>query len=230
MANPFPGWTFSRYDMGVDLCGAGKPYFAPASCRRIGPPIGGWDPSLYLFEFDPPLSGTYENCQYWYVAEGITPPNLPRYKTGQKMGVGTGCNETGWGALAADSGGHMTLAATHGYSGGNLPPGTGTGTDDVFGVSFARYFGITGCPGVSGSGHVTPGGRTGGGNMRSDPFTAGKDIFANYLALRDMQRNQGITQFQQDYSDNVEKAGVGYSVGKGLTNIGQVITKALGGK
>ena len=201
MSNPFPGWSFDRYDMGIDLCGAGKPYYAPAGLKRIGGAIGGWSPFLYLFQFDPPLKGTYLNCQYIYFAEGLSPPVKPSYRAGEQMGMGTGCIEAGWGSPTSNQ---RTLAGEHGYSGNNLPPGTGTTQGSTFGATFAKYFGISTAPGA-GKGNVQTG-SGGGGGAAPDTFDAGKQLFLNYQTLRDMPRDQGSTEkfvppFQQNLQD-----------------------------
>lgn len=193
MANPIAGWTRTRDDQGVDAGSpAGTPYICPASCRRVGPPITGWLPFLYLFEFDPPLRGTYQNCQLFYVAEGVTVPNAPTYKTGQVMCRSTGSGiETGWGATAAESGGAMTLAGKNGQAYQAAHPAAGAST--VWGQTFAAYFGIQpiGSSGKGGAGHATPGGSGGITRPALDTSSRIPNLLAAYEAQRDLPRDQG---------------------------------------
>ena len=62
-----------------------------------------------LFEFVPPISGTYQGDEYWYVAEQITPVTQTVgtvFQAGQPVatfaGAGT-CIEIGWGSPTSDA-------------------------------------------------------------------------------------------------------------------------------
>lgn len=114
--DPIPGFTPSRDDMGVDACAKpGMPIYAPAASTLVDV-IGNWftgdsggPQPLLLFQFNPPLAGTYQNDQYWYVAEQILPFSTTKgtqFATGQPVATynqaGT-CIEIGWGSTTTSS-------------------------------------------------------------------------------------------------------------------------------
>lgn len=136
--NPIPGWTIGREDMGVDATApAGTAVLAPADCTYVPPPIGGWYPSLYLFKFDNTPVGA--PCDYWYVAEGVTPPTGTHFKQGDVVcgsdpSLPTASIEIGWGSATNNT---RTLDG-----GANAHPPAGATTP--YGSSFKNFFSIGG--------------------------------------------------------------------------------------
>ena len=69
--DPIPGFRPGRDDMGVDGCASpGMPIIAPAPSTLVDV-LPDWyaGQPLLLFRFTPPLAGTLDSDQYWYVAE-----------------------------------------------------------------------------------------------------------------------------------------------------------------
>jgi len=138
--DPIPGFTPSRDDAGVDACAKpGMPIFAPATSVLIQPILPGWyaGQPLMLLKFVPPLAGTYQGDEYWYVAEQIVPASQTVgtvFPAGQPVASyassGT-CIETGWGSPTTN----MRALSPGDY---NPPAGQLTPVAE----SFKRYFGI----------------------------------------------------------------------------------------
>ena len=141
--DPIPGFTPARDDMGVDACAQpGMPIYAPATSVEL-PGIPDWyrGEPLMLFEFVPPLSGTYQGDEYWYVAEQIVPVTMQPgtvFQAGQAVAhfafSGT-CIEIGWGSPTSDQ---RTLAGVTDPAAANPPAGSLT----PWGETFKQYFGI----------------------------------------------------------------------------------------
>ena len=138
--DPIPGFSPGRDDSGVDACAKpGMPIFAPATSVLIQPVLQDWyaGQPFMLFEFVPPLSGTYQGDQYWYVAEQITPVTQTVgtvFQAGQPVATfapaGT-CIEIGWGSPTTNM---RALAPQYAQpAAGELTP---------VGESFKRFFGI----------------------------------------------------------------------------------------
>lgn len=145
VTNPIPGFSRGRDDMGVDGCSTpGKPILAPAPSKlaEIMPNWYAGQP-LLLFKFDPPLSGTFDGDQYWFLAEQVTPVTT---QIGATFGTGTPvahyassgtCVEIGWGSPTSSG---RTLAQEKGDSGAANPP---AGALTTWGESFRKFFRIT---------------------------------------------------------------------------------------
>ena len=141
--DPIPGFTPARDDMGVDACAQpGMPIYAPATSVEL-PGIPDWyeGQPLMLFQFSPPLSGTYQGDEYWYVAEQIVPVTMQPgtvFQAGQPVAhfafSGT-CIEIGWGSPTSDQ---RTLAGVTDPAAANPPAGSLT----PWGETFKQYFGI----------------------------------------------------------------------------------------
>ncbi len=109
--DPIPGFTPSRDDMGVDACSTvGQPIYAVADSTLVDV-LYGWyaGQPLLLFQFNPPVAGTYQGDQYWYVAEQIVPASTTlgtTFAAGQPVATyaasGT-CIEMGWGSPTTGS-------------------------------------------------------------------------------------------------------------------------------
>jgi hypothetical protein len=138
--DPIPGFSPGRDDSGVDACAKpGMPIYAPATSVLIQPILQNWyaGQPLMLFEFVPPISGTYQRDEYWYVAEQITPVTQTVgtvFQAGQPVatfaGAGT-CIEIGWGSPATNM---RALAPQYAHpAAGELTP---------VGESFKQFFGI----------------------------------------------------------------------------------------
>ena len=138
--DPIPGFTPGRDDAGVDACATpGMPIYAPATSVLIQPVLQNWygPQPLMLFKFVPPLAGTYQGDEYWYVAEQITPVTEQVgavFQAGQPVAhyapSGT-CIEIGWGSPTTN----MRALSPGDY---NPPAGQLTPVAE----SFKRYFGI----------------------------------------------------------------------------------------
>ena len=138
--DPIPGFTPSRDDAGVDACAKpGMPIFAPATSVLIQPIVPNWygPQPLMLLKFVPPLAGTYQGDEYWYVAEQIIPASQTVgtvFRAGQPVASfapsGT-CIEIGWGS---------PTTAMRALSPGDYNPPAGQLTPVA--ESFKRYFGI----------------------------------------------------------------------------------------
>jgi hypothetical protein len=140
--DPIPGFRPSRDDMGVDACAnTGQPIIAPAPSTLVEV-LRDWyaGQPLMLFRFDPPLAGTFDGDQYWYVAEQITPATeqtgtvfQARQVVARFAASGT-CIETGWGSPMSNS---RTLAVQMGDTGAaNPPPGSLTQWAETFKKAF----------------------------------------------------------------------------------------------
>ena len=138
--DPIPGFSPGRDDSGVDACAKpGMPIYAPATSVLIQPILQNWyaGQPLMLFEFVPPISGTYQGDEYWYVAEQITPVTQTVgtvFQAGQPVatfaGAGT-CIEIGWGSPTTSM---RALAPQYAHpAAGELTP---------VGESFKQFFGI----------------------------------------------------------------------------------------
>ena len=138
--DPIPGFSPGRDDSGVDACAKpGMPIYAPATSVLIQPILQNWyaGQPLMLFEFVPPISGTYQRDEYWYVAEQITPVTQTVgtvFQAGQPVatfaGAGT-CIEIGWGSPTTNM---RALAPQYAHpAAGELTP---------VGESFKQFFGI----------------------------------------------------------------------------------------
>lgn len=144
--DPIPGFSPSRDDMGVDACVPGNrplPVLAPQQSTLVDV-IPNWfrRQPLLLFQFNPPLTGTYKGDQYWFVAEEITPVTEKRgtvFGPGQPVAhfapSGT-CIEIGWGDPTANS---RTLGEATGRRGDFNPP-KGALTPEA--EAFKTYFHI----------------------------------------------------------------------------------------
>ncbi len=109
--DPIPGFTPSRDDMGVDACSTvGQPIYAVADSTLVDV-LYGWyaGQPLLLFQFNPPVAGTYQGDQYWYVAEQIVPASTTlgtTFAAGQPVATyaasGT-CIEMGFGSPTTGS-------------------------------------------------------------------------------------------------------------------------------
>lgn len=147
---PDPPWHESRDDAGVDASApVGAPIFAPADSTLVaidpkwtGPFDGLPVQPLLLFHFDQRQADTYAGCQFWYVAEEITPVTTTigtDFKQGQPVAhfapSGSGI-EIGWGSPTAGS---KTFAEQQGDPGAmSPPPGT-----TVWGETFKKWAGMT---------------------------------------------------------------------------------------
>jgi hypothetical protein len=141
--DPIPGFTPSRDDMGVDACAKpGMPIYASATSVLVGV-LPSWfeGEPLLLFQFAPPLSGTYQGDEYWYVAEQIVPVSEQVgavFQAGQPVAhfatSGT-CIEIGWGSPTSNA---RTLADVSDPAAANPPPGALT----QWGETFKQFFGI----------------------------------------------------------------------------------------
>ena len=128
-----------RDDSGVDACAQpGMPIYAPAASVLLEV-LQNWyeGQPLMLFQFVPPLSGTYQGDEYWYVAEQIAPGSQTAgtvFQAGQPVATfapsGT-CIEIGW-----DSTSTTMRALAPQYA--NPAPGQLT----PVGETFKQYFGI----------------------------------------------------------------------------------------
>ncbi len=138
--DPIPGFTPGRDDAGVDACATpGMPIYAPATSVLIQPVLQNWyaGQPLMLFKFVPPLAGTYQGDEYWYVAEQITPVSEQVgavFQAGQPVAhyasSGT-CIEIGWGSPTTNM---RALEPQYAQvSAGQLTPGA---------EAFKRFFGI----------------------------------------------------------------------------------------
>lgn len=138
--DPIPGFTPGRDDAGVDACATpGMPIYAPATSVLIQPVLQNWyaGQPFMLLKFVPPLAGTYQADQYWYVAEQITPVTEQVgavFQAGQPVAhfasSGT-CIEIGWGSPTTDM---RALEPQYAHpSAGQLTPGA---------EAFKRFFGI----------------------------------------------------------------------------------------
>ena len=138
--DPIPGFSPGRDDSGVDACAKpGMPIYAPATSVLIQPVLQNWygPQPLMLFEFVPPISGTYQGDEYWYVAEQITPVTQTVgtvFQAGQPVatfaGAGT-CIEIGWGSPTTTM---RALAPQYAHpAAGELTP---------VGETFKQFFGI----------------------------------------------------------------------------------------
>ncbi|MGO9958740.1 MAG: phage tail tip lysozyme [Solirubrobacteraceae bacterium] len=137
--DPIPGFTPGRDDSGVDACAQlGMPIYAPATSVLIEV-LQNWyqGQPLMLFQFVPPLSGTYQGDEYWYVAEQIAPATQTPgtvFQAGQPVATfapsGT-CIEIGWGSTSTSM---RALAPQYANpAAGQLTP---------VGETFKQYFGI----------------------------------------------------------------------------------------
>jgi hypothetical protein len=142
--DPIPGFTAGRDDMGVDGCAQpGMPIYAPATSVLVEI-LQGWyaGQPLMLFQFVPPLAGTYHGDQYWYVAEEISPSSETVgtvFQAGQPVATfapSGSCIEIGWGSPSSNQ---RTLAGQEGDSGAANPP---AGATTVWGETFKQAFGI----------------------------------------------------------------------------------------
>ena len=137
--DPIPGFTPGRDDSGVDACAQpGMPIYAPAASVLLEV-LQNWyeGQPLMLFQFVPPLSGTYQGDEYWYVAEQIAPGSQTAgtvFQAGQPVATfapsGT-CIEIGWGSTSTTM---RALAPQY----ANPAPGQLT----PVGETFKQYFGI----------------------------------------------------------------------------------------
>jgi len=125
---------------GVDACATpGMPIYAPATSVLIQPVLQNWygPQPLMLLKFVPPLAGTYQGDEYWYVAEQITPVSEQVgavFQAGQPVAhfasSGT-CIEIGWGSPTTNM---RALEPQYAQvSAGALTPGA---------EAFKRFFGI----------------------------------------------------------------------------------------
>ena len=146
--DPIPGFTPGRDDMGVDACAQpGMPIYAPATSVLVEvvqdwyTDKGGVVQPLMLFQFVPPLTGTYQGDEYWFVAEQIAPASQTPgtvFQAGQPVATfapSGSCVEIGWGSPTSNS---RTLAGVTDPGAANPPAGATT----VWGETFKQYFGI----------------------------------------------------------------------------------------
>jgi hypothetical protein len=141
-SDPIRGFAIGRDDMGVDgSASVGTTIFAPAASQLVGV-LQDWFgiQPLLLFQFATQPPGA--PCDYWYLAEQITPVSETigtQFAAGRPVATfapaGTGI-EIGWGSPTSNS---RTLAGQDGDPGAaNPPPGART----VWGESFKKAFGI----------------------------------------------------------------------------------------
>ena len=142
--DPIPGFRPGRDDMGVDGCAnPGMPIIAPAPSTLVEV-LQGWyaGQPLLLFRFNPPLPGTLDGDQYWYVAEQITPVTEQTGTVFQARQVvaryapSGSCIEIGWGSPTSIQ---RTLAGQMGDSAAANPP---AGALTNWGETFKRVFQI----------------------------------------------------------------------------------------
>ncbi len=139
-ADPIPGFTIGRDDMGVDAnASPGAGIYAPLASTLVQV-LQDWyaGQPLLLFQFDSPPPGAPSD--YWYVAEEINPVTTAigtHFQAGQRVASyassGTGI-EIGWGSATANT---RTLA-------GATDPGAASpgGSTTTWGESFKSAFGI----------------------------------------------------------------------------------------
>jgi hypothetical protein len=141
--DPIPGFRPGRDDMGVDACAnPGMPIIAPAQSTlvEVEPNWYAGQP-LMLLKFEPPLAGTLDGDQYWYVAEQITPVTertgtvfQARQVVARFASSGT-CIEIGWGSPTSNA---RTLADVTDPGSAHPPAGAQT----RWGETFKQYFHI----------------------------------------------------------------------------------------
>lgn len=141
--DPIPGFHIGRDDMGVDACATpGQPIIAPAPSTLVDI-VPDWYKAqpLLLFRFTPPLGGTLDGDQYWYVAEQIDPVTVQTgttfaaWQVVAHFAASGSCIEIGWGSPTSNS---RTLADVTDPGAANPPAGATTS----WGESFKQYFGI----------------------------------------------------------------------------------------
>jgi hypothetical protein len=141
--DPISGFRPGRDDMGVDGCASpGMPIVAPAHSTLVEV-VPNWyaGQPLMLLRFNPPLSGTLDGDQYWYLAEQITPATektgtvfQARQVVARYAASGT-CIEIGWGSPTSNA---RTLADVT-DPGSARPP---AGAQTRWGETFKSYFHI----------------------------------------------------------------------------------------
>jgi peptidoglycan hydrolase-like protein with peptidoglycan-binding domain len=140
-ANPIPGFTIGRDDMGVDACAhTGAPIYAPGGSKLVQV-LRDWyaGQPLMLFKFLSRPAGAMSG--YWYVAEQINPVTTAigttfqaRQEVASFASSGT-CIEIGWGSPTSYS---RTLAGETDPGAASPPPGSKT----KWGETFKQVFGI----------------------------------------------------------------------------------------
>ena len=140
-ADPIPGFTLGRDDMGVDAtAAAGAGIYAPLASTLVQV-LQDWyaGQPLLLFQFDNPPAGLPSD--YWYVAEEINPVTTSlgaQFQAGQRVASfapsGTGI-EIGWGSPTSNA---RTLAGVSDPGAASPPAGSTT----TWGESFRSAFGI----------------------------------------------------------------------------------------
>jgi hypothetical protein len=141
--DPIPGFRPGRDDMGVDACAnPAMPIIAPAQSTLVEV-VHNWyaGQPLMLLKFNPPLAGTLDGDQYWYVAEQITPVTerpgtvfQARQVVARFASSGT-CIEIGWGSPTSNA---RTLADVTDPGSAHPPAGAQT----RWGETFKQFFRI----------------------------------------------------------------------------------------